>query len=356
MSPPRPPTHYALLLWGFVYASAALNAWASTWLQRREKGGVWGLDASVRGSGAYWRRRLPVVAQALTVPLVLLVPAHERDMRAVVALASAFYFIKTAEQALDDDFQAESTFHRIVGIIGTFHDVRERKPAHPLWGPFLTKDLIPEMVWFARDVAGCLASMWVVDHRREVARGILERVGVLHHHPNDEDQLVVAVACVGACWYAFFALCVYGEGLALVWLLLARYRFPPLMNSPWKARSVSDFWIRWDVVIQKLLRVYCYTPLRARGAPAIFAIFTTFLLSGWVHVYPIFVGLGLDVDAAVRMMSYFFVQFFFIALERPLGVAHWSPMAARAWTLACLFGPSYNLCVPVFKLVGVELP
>ena len=56
-----------------------------------------------------------------------------------------------------------------------------------------------------------------------------------------------------------------------------------------------------------------------------------------------------------RLRRYFTCQLAFIYAERPLGVEKWDSTIAFAWTLLCLFAPSYLLVAPVFKLVGTPL-
>jgi hypothetical protein len=157
--------------------------------------------------------------------------------------------------------------------------------------------------------------------------------------------------------YSFFSLHAYGDGLALLWIVLGGFTMPPLMHQPERALSVRQFWARWDTVIQKLLRKNVYDPLRkSLGVSSHTAIAATFLASGAVHVYPIFVGLGNDWVSASSMMSYFLVQLFAIFLEKPLGVERWDSTNGLAWTVLWLFGPSYVLVAPVFKLAQLGPP
>ena len=63
-------------------------------------------------------------------------------------------------------------------------------------------------------------------------------------------------------------------------------RFPMNFNSPYKARSITEFWKSWHITLTRFLREYLYFPLGGnRCAPSkhVFNIMTTMLLSGLWH-------------------------------------------------------------------------
>jgi hypothetical protein len=74
--------------------------------------------------------------------------------------------------------------------------------------------------------------------------------------------------------------------MALGLALAMNIRLPQNFNSPYKARSIQDFWRRWHMTLSRFLRDYIYIPLggNRRGIKIeYFAIFATFLIGGVWH-------------------------------------------------------------------------
>jgi len=68
--------------------------------------------------------------------------------------------------------------------------------------------------------------------------------------------------------------------------LLFNIRLPINFNSPYKARSVQEFWRRWHITLSNWLRDYVYIPLggnRCGQYRIYFNLFVTFLLGGLWH-------------------------------------------------------------------------
>ncbi|GLI39684.1 MBOAT family protein [Geobacter hydrogenophilus] len=70
--------------------------------------------------------------------------------------------------------------------------------------------------------------------------------------------------------------------------LLFNIRLPVNFNSPYKARSIIDFWKRWHITLTDFITTYVYTPiLRSSGsitfANSLVAIFVAMLISGFWH-------------------------------------------------------------------------
>ncbi|OQA03677.1 MAG: Peptidoglycan O-acetyltransferase [Planctomycetes bacterium ADurb.Bin401] len=64
------------------------------------------------------------------------------------------------------------------------------------------------------------------------------------------------------------------------------FKFPYNFNSPYKARSVSDFWRRWHMTLSSFLKDYLYIPLggnRTGLKKTIFNVMVVFLLCGIWH-------------------------------------------------------------------------
>jgi D-alanyl-lipoteichoic acid acyltransferase DltB (MBOAT superfamily) len=68
--------------------------------------------------------------------------------------------------------------------------------------------------------------------------------------------------------------------------LLFNIRLPINFNSPYKARSIQDFWRRWHITLSRFLRDYVYVPLggnRSGRYRTYGNLFATFLIGGLWH-------------------------------------------------------------------------
>lgn len=68
--------------------------------------------------------------------------------------------------------------------------------------------------------------------------------------------------------------------------LMFNIRLPINFNSPYKSKSIQEFWRRWHITLSRFLREYIYIPLggNRRGENAIYRnIMITFLLGGLWH-------------------------------------------------------------------------
>ena len=68
---------------------------------------------------------------------------------------------------------------------------------------------------------------------------------------------------IGACGFAlqlYYDFSGYSD-MAIGLALMIGMRFPLNFNSPYKARSVVDFWRRWHMTLSRFLRDYLYIPL-----------------------------------------------------------------------------------------------
>lgn len=74
--------------------------------------------------------------------------------------------------------------------------------------------------------------------------------------------------------------------MALGAALLFNIRLPINFDSPYKARSIQDFWRRWHITLSRFLRDYLYIPLggnRKGEARAMSNVVVTFVLGGLWH-------------------------------------------------------------------------
>lgn len=108
----------------------------------------------------------------------------------------------------------------------------------------------------------------------------------------------------------------------------------PLMNAPWKARSLSEFWgRRWNVAFIQMTQITVFLPL-ARALRPQWALLLSFFVSGIFHEVaislPVMEGFGLPT-------AYFTLQGVLVMVERRLGIQ--DARLARAWTVAALLLP-----------------
>ena len=122
---------------------------------------------------------------------------------------------------------------------------------------------------------------------------------------------------------------------------------PPLMQSPWRAASLGEFWSeRWNLFAANLFRKFCFAPLARRGVAL--ALYATFLASAIVHVLLALAVLG-NLKLSLIFGSFFLAQPFFITAERHLHVRRWRPAAGRIWTLTVLAITSPLLVEPMLE-------
>lgn len=122
----------------------------------------------------------------------------------------------------------------------------------------------------------------------------------------------------------------------------------PAHDKPHLSRSVGEFWSkRWNLMTGLWLRRHCFLPLVRRGP--LLALIATFTLSAAMHVYLIFVPA--EPWAWLAWAAFFMAQPLLVLAERKLGVRHWPPLAARAWTIGSLSLLSPLLFVPILHLI-----
>jgi len=110
---------------------------------------------------------------------------------------------------------------------------------------------------------------------------------------------------------------------------------PTVMRSPWRARSVGEFWAtRWNTLVaEHCYRRWCFAPFARSNAIA--GLFATFICSGFCHALLAYVWLG-SWPLSLEFGLFFVVQPFFILLERWLGERRWQPALRWVWTLGIL--------------------
>ena len=168
---------------------------------------------------------------------------------------------------------------RIVGCLLTFHDTDTKIPIvkgkEVYWTRFYAMHCVG-------DALGCYISSQLISHRHAIT---LMLFPVVHH-----SNAVLVLVSIAGCLYAYFSLCLFGHiintYMAFGSIFGYGFNVPVLMDEPWKSKSLSEYWgKRWNVVIQRILKEYVYTPLRTHlGAGHWLAASMTFFGSALLHV------------------------------------------------------------------------
>ena len=134
-------------------------------------------------------------------------------------------------------------------------------------------------------------------------------------------------------------------GAALVGL-----NVPPIMQSPYRSASVSEFWAkRWNLRMSEFFfRKCCFAPLARHGIPL--ALVVAFAASGALHAAIAYVALG-RWGISLLCGAFFLVQPLLMAAERYLKVRRWRPVARHAWTLVVLTVVSPLFIEPALQCV-----
>lgn len=102
------------------------------------------------------------------------------------------------------------------------------------------------------------------------------------------ETISLATAWIGALAYTFqlyFDFSGYSD-MAIGTARLFGVRLPLNFNSPYKSKSVIDFWRRWHMTLSRFLRDYVYIPLggsRCSAPRRSLNLFLTMLLGGFWH-------------------------------------------------------------------------
>jgi Membrane bound O-acyl transferase family len=124
---------------------------------------------------------------------------------------------------------------------------------------------------------------------------------------------------------------------------------PPLFQSPYRARSVSEYWTRhWNIPTSEIFRRFLFAPLARRSQ--VLALSATFAVSGVAHAMLVYMVLG---KPGISLMcgAFFFVQPFFILAERWLGIRRWRPWVRHTWTIAVFIIASPLVVEPVLQII-----
>ena len=306
---------------------------------------------------SYW---LGVCMYALLVlPGPYRLPAHERVQRALCVFTSGFYFCRMLELRGDP----------VPGTARSASAPLESRARHrrPLWlklsHTFLTfmdttgtygGDRLrrADRVRACGKVGAASLNILAVVTAATTASALL--------HADSTDLAIASTVLLwGVC--ALAGLTAFGDILCGFWMLAAGLRLPELMRNPLMSLSLREFWgQRWNSVIQKALKRHVFLRVtRGRGGGRLrkgAAAGLTFLCSGLIHAYPVFVAHNCSLGAPVLLvLSYFLVQglatFLQQAVCTPSSRRVRARVCMRCLTVFCVVFPS-----PVLLTVMMSLP
>jgi alginate O-acetyltransferase complex protein AlgI len=132
------------------------------------------------------------------------------------------------------------------------------------------------------------------------------------------------------------------------------YKFPQNFNSPYVARSLTEFWRRWHMTLSMFLRDYLYIPLGGnRKGPlrTYLNLMLTMLLGGLWHgaswnfaVWGLLHGLYLAIERAVRNTKHK------ICLPQPMQILVTFVLVNVAWVF--FRAKDLPFAIEYFKLFG----
>lgn len=201
-------------------------------------------------------------------------------------------------------------------------------------------------------VAGLFKKVVIADNLAPYASRVFDGGGIVSIY----EAWVGALAYTLQLYMDFSGYCEMAMGFGL----LFGYKLPVNFLSPYKSRSVSEFWRTWHITLGAWFKEYCYWPLggNRNGTTRMFgALFITAFVSGIWHgagwtflIWGVMHGIALVVERGGRMLS----------LKVPDGVALLMTFAfvSLAWVLfrAPDLETAANVYTSMLGINGMTLP
>ena len=263
------------------------------------------------------KHRLPSLGAALFAACALPgpygLPKTERVQRALTCFTSGFYFCRMlqlsspAATLRTPHTQPRSIFIKLSHTFLTFMDTTGTYGGPP-----------PSRRERLRAVAQLSAAV--------LNAGIVALAGTMAaarlQAGSSDLEISSAVLMGGVC--VLSGLTAFGDALCGVWMLAAGLRLPVLMRNPAMSLSLREFWgQRWNSVVQRALKdgVFLRVSRCGKGGSTKAwkrtAAAVTFMCSGLIHAYPVFVAHDCVIGRpVVWVLSYFLVQGLATFLQR----------------------------------------
>lgn len=165
---------------------------------------------------------------------------------------------------------------------------------------------------------------------------------------NSLSAIIVIVSYTLQIYFDFSGYCDMAMGLGRMF----NVELPVNFNSPYKAKTIKEFWDRWHMTLTRFLTHYVYFPLggsrRGKGRTYI-NVLIVFLVSGiWHGASFLFIFWGLL--HGIAMVVYRFGRKFWDKLPKVLMQAITFIFVALAWVFfrAAYFGQAFSLILHAF--------
>lgn len=250
-------------------------------------------------------------------------PENQKVQRALTCFTSGFYFSRMLQLASaprnsseygkkDDNMKSKLTYQRPLWLklshtFLTFMDTRGTYGGPPASQRETLK-------------AYCQIGLAVLN---TLIVCILGHVAQFQFNSGATDvELACAILLGGLA--IMVGLTAFGDMLCGFWFIVAGLRLPTLMRNPLMSLSLREFWgKRWNSVIQNTLKQYVFLNVSRCGAHSDQRIWkriaagATFMCSGLIHAYPVFIANNCILGRPVFMvLSYFLWQGFATYLQQ----------------------------------------
>lgn len=241
-------------------------------------------------------------------------PSIERPyaLQVVLPIGISFYTFISLSYTIDvylkrsvphRDFFAYAGFvsffpHLVAGPL-IRHDELVYQLEDPSRGRFNSANFSQGMLFF---VMGLSKKILIADRLADGVNPVLESLSHL-------STLEAWLCALGYSFQLYFDFSGYSD-MAVGLAKMMNIQFPQNFRSPYKARSITDFWQRWHISLSQWLRDYLYIPLggNRHGVGATYRnLFMTMLLGGlwhganWVFlIWGSYHGLLLAIERAVQ--------------------------------------------------------
>jgi alginate O-acetyltransferase complex protein AlgI len=275
------------------------------------------------------------------------------------------------------------TFEKLTYTIDVYRGVN--KPLSSFWDFLLYIMLFPKMIAGPivrfHEIAGQLTDRRAFDTVDEKLAGLFrfavglgKKVLIANVLGAQADRLFsfdpaglsVAQAWLGALAYTlqiYFDFSGYSD-MALGLGRLMGFQFPENFNSPYVARSITEFWQRWHITLGRWMRDYLYIPLggnRVHPSRLYVNLWTVFILSGFWHgaawtfiAWGAYHGLWLVLERVALLRVYRRMGVLSVVPTFLVTVVGWVLFRAETLTGALAYLGRLVGRVPAPKLVGWE--
>ena len=128
--------------------------------------------------------------------------------------------------------------------------------------------------------------------------------------------------------------------------LLCRRRVECVMDAPWRATSLQEFWgRRWNRPIHATFHRVVFLPLR-RAVPGTVAALGAFTASGTFHALLV-AGMGGTAEQCAATAAFFLAQWALLGLERAFALRGW------LWTAGSLAVTAPLFLHPILEINGI---